>query len=281
MHWADKNATIVAAGLTLAFATWIVIAWRHSPYTFLQWCLYLTNTLFTRVLWRTETIGKLELPDHQGAVIVSNHRSGIDPLLIQLCTGDRIVHWLVAREYYEAIGISIVFRSLRSIPVNRGGIDTAATKTAIRYAQNGGLVGLFPEGRVNMTDELLLPGRPGAALIALRARVPVVPCYVENPPYDGTAMGSFFMAAKARVVMGRPIDLSAYYDREADRSVLQELTKTFLREIAQLAGVENFDARLAGRHWKPDANGEVADEARGSQHISGRPSRLAAEAANA
>jgi 1-acyl-sn-glycerol-3-phosphate acyltransferase len=261
MHWADKNAILIAAGLLLAFVSWIFVARRHSPYTFLQSCLYLTNTLFTRVLWRTETVGRLELPEDQGGVIVCNHRSGIDPLLIQLCTGDRIVHWLVAREYYQAPGISIVFRSLRSIPVNRGGIDTAATKTAIRYAQNGGLVGLFPEGRVNMTDELLLPGRPGAALIALRARVPVVPCYVENSPYDGTALGSFFMAAKARIIMGPPIDLSAYYDREGDRAVLQELTKLFLREIARLAGVEDFEARLAGRNWKPDANGEVPDEA--------------------
>ena len=260
MQWADRNAIIVAAGLFLAFVLWIVIARRHSRYTFLQSCLYLTNTLFTRVLWRAEIAGTLDLPDDQGAVIVCNHRSGIDPLLIQLST-DRIVHWLVAREYYQAFGISIVFNSLQSIPVNRGGIDTAATKMAIRYAQQGGLVGLFPEGRVNLTSELLLPGRPGAALIALRARVPVIPCYVEGPPYDGTALGSFFMAAKARVVMGRPIDLSPYYDREGDRAVLQELTILFLREIAKLAGVDDYDAKVAGRHWKPDANGEVVDEA--------------------
>ena len=88
-----------------------------------------------------------------------NHQSGIDPLLIQLC-GYPIVHWLVAHEYYNMFGISFLFRQLKSIPVNRGGIDTAATKMAIRYAQEGGLVGLFPEGRVNTTEALLLPGRP-------------------------------------------------------------------------------------------------------------------------
>jgi 1-acyl-sn-glycerol-3-phosphate acyltransferase len=248
MDPAAHTATIVCLAILAALALWIVVAWRSTRYTFFQFMLYLVNTFFTRVLWRTQVSGPLPIDAAQGAVIVSNHVSGIDPLLIQLCT-DRIVHWMVAREYYEMLGISFVFRTLRSIPVNRGGIDTAATKTAIRYAQQGGLVGLFPEGRVNTTDELLLPGRSGAALIALRARVNVIPCFVEGAPYDGTALGSFFMAAKARVTVGKPIDLSPYYGREGDKAVLQELTKTFLLEIAKLAGASDFQPKLAGRNW--------------------------------
>jgi 1-acyl-sn-glycerol-3-phosphate acyltransferase len=246
---AQQTALVILAILLAALALWIVAAWRATPYTFWQFCIYLLNTFFTRVLWRTQVIGTLDLPESQGAVIVSNHQSGIDPLLIQLCTF-RIVHWLVAREYFYMPVISIIFKQLESIPVNRGGIDTAATKMAIRYAQEGGLVGLFPEGRINLTDELLLPGRPGAALIALRARVPVVPCYVQGAPYDGTALGSFFMTAKARVTIGKPIDLSQYFARENDRTVLQDLTKLFLKEIARLAGAEDFKPQLAGRNWK-------------------------------
>jgi 1-acyl-sn-glycerol-3-phosphate acyltransferase len=256
-------ALIIFVALVSALVIWLIAAWRKTRYTFLQAFLYLVNISFTRVLWRTQVSGPLPIPDDQGAVIVSNHRSGVDPLLIQLCT-DRVVHWMVAREYYEMPGIWVVFRSLGSIRVNRGGIDTAATKMAIRLAQQGGLVGLFPEGRVNMTDELLLPGRPGAALIALKARVPVIPCFVEGAPYDGTALGSFFMSGKARVVVGQTIDLSDYYGREGDREVLQQLTKRFLVEIARLAGVDNYEAQLAGKNWKPGVekgNGENASEA--------------------
>ena len=246
---ADRTALVIFLAILAALVVWVVAARRATRYTFPQSCLYLVNAFFTRVLWRVRVSGPLPVPDNQGAVIVSNHRSGIDPLLIQLCT-DRVVHWMVAREYYQMPGISIVFRTLGSIPVNRGGIDTAATKMAIRLAQQGGLVGLFPEGRVNITESLLLPGRPGAAMIALRARVPVIPCFVADSPYDGTALGSFFMRAKARVVIGEPIDLSEYYGREGDRTVLQELTKKFLVEIAKLAGEPQFEAKLAGRDWK-------------------------------
>lgn len=254
-----RPAILIALALLAALVVWILVEWRKTRYTFSQACLYLVNAFFTRVLWRTQVSGPLPVAENQGAVIVCNHRSGIDPLLIQLCT-HRVVHWMVAREYYQAPGMSIVFRSLQSIPVNRGGIDTAATKLAIRMAQQGGLIGLFPEGRVNVTDELLLPGRPGAALIALKARVRVIPCFVQGPPYDGTALGSFFMAAKTRVIVGEPIDLSDYYGRESDKTILPELTKRFLAEIAKLAGAPDFEPKLAGRHWKPgDENSDGAD----------------------
>ena len=260
MNPATRTAYFVLAFALVAFVVWIIVSWRRTRYTFAQAGLYLVNDFFTRLLWRTEVSGPLPIAEDEGAVIVCNHQSGIDPLLIQLCT-DRIVHWMVAREYYYSPGITFVFRTLRSIPVNRGGIDTAATKQAIRLCQQGGLVGLFPEARVNLTKALLLPGRSGAALIALKARVKVIPCWVRGAPYDGTALGSFFMAAKARVRVGQPIDISEYFGREGDKRVLEELTKRFLREIALLAGVSNFQPRTAGRNW-------AADEENGAEVIS-------------
>ncbi|MEX0678833.1 MAG: lysophospholipid acyltransferase family protein [Pirellulales bacterium] len=250
--------------LAAVLCGWIVYRWRQTRFTFFQAVLCLLNTFVTRVLWRAQISGPLPVAEDEGAVIVCNHTSGIDPMVIQLCT-DRVVHWMVAREYYNMPFASYAFRSVNSISVNRGGIDTAATKMAIRLAQDGGVVGLFPEGRVNTSDELLLPGRPGAALIALKARVKVIPCFVSGLPYDGTALGSFFMAGNARVTVGKPIDLSSYFGRDGDKTVLQELTKLFLVEIARLAGVDDFEPKLAGRHWKSgqdeeelDGNGEPA-----------------------
>jgi hypothetical protein len=70
-------------------------------------------------------------------------------------------------------------------------------------------------------------------------------------PYDGTALGSLFMAGKARLRIGKPIDLSRYRARDGEKAVLEELTKRFLVEIARLAGVDDLQPKLAGRHWKP------------------------------
>ena len=250
-------ATGIAIALTLALVVWILWGWRKTKFTFFQAFLNFLNILLTRILWRATTSGPLPVADDEGALIICNHTSGVDPMIIQLCT-DRVVHWMVAREYYEMPVLTHAFKAVDTIRVNRAGVDTAATKMAIRLAQQGGLVGLFPEGRVNTTDDLLLPGRPGAALIALRARVKVIPCFVQGVPYDGTALGSVFMAGKAHVTVGEPIDLSEYFDRDSDKAVLQELTKKFLVEIAKLSGATDFEPQLAGRNWKPGS--EAAED---------------------
>jgi 1-acyl-sn-glycerol-3-phosphate acyltransferase len=118
---------------------------------------------------------------------------------------------------------------------------------AIRYAQEGELVGILPEGRINRTERFLLPGRPGAALIALKARVPVIPCYIQGAPYDGTTLGCVFMPAKVTVRIGEPIDVSEFYGREDEREVLEQVTRRLLCAIAALAGQPDFQPELAGK----------------------------------
>lgn len=237
---------LIAAGLAL----YTFRVYQKYSYTPVQFPIYMFCFVMTRVLWRAEIQGRLPFGAGQGAVIVSNHIGPIDPAFIALASG-RPVHWMVAREYFEHPLYAWAFRILQCIPVNRGGIDTASTKLAVRYASQGDLVGLFPEGRINASDKFLLPGRPGAALIALKARVPVVPCYVQGSPFDGSAFGFFFIPAKTRIVVGKPIDLSEYIDRDGHREVLEELTRRFLVEIAMLAGRPDFEPELAGRNWKP------------------------------
>ncbi len=253
----EMMSVIVLAGFGIALLCWAVIAIRRSPYSPLQSAIYLANILLTRVLWRTTIDG--DFPDlaGQGAVVVCNHGSSIDPFFIQLTPG-RVVHWMVAREFTDFLPFRAFFRACGSIPTNRAGIDTASTKAAIRYASQGELVGMLPEGRVNSTPKVLLGGRPGAALVALKARVPIVPCYIRDAPYDGTFWGCFFMTAKVHLTVGQPIDLSNYFDRRKEDGVLQEVTLLILSEIAALAGEPDFEPELAGRRWKPGMEDDAA-----------------------
>ncbi len=239
-----------------ALAAWAWMMWRDFRglrYTPGQYPVFIFNRLMTRLLWRAEISAPLPVKPGEGAVIVCNHIGPIDPAFIAL-GADTSVHWMVAREFCEMPGLRTFFRTVQAIPVGRGGVDTASTKLAIRYAAGGDLLGLFPEGRINETERLLLPGRPGAALIALKARVPVIPCHIADSPYDGTIFGFFLLPTHTRVTVGEPIDLSPYYDRASDRGVQMELTKLFLREIARLGGVDAYEPELAGRNWKTAVN---------------------------
>ncbi|MBX7168368.1 MAG: 1-acyl-sn-glycerol-3-phosphate acyltransferase [Pirellulales bacterium] len=227
----------------------------RTHYNWVQFPFWLIYLFFTRLVWRAKISGPVPIPDGQGAVIVCNHSCPIDPAFIQMGV-HRTVHWMVAREYSLRPGLAGMMRALGVIPCNRNGIDTAATKMAIRYAEQGGLVGMFPEGRINDTPAVLLPGRPGVALIALRAKVPVVPCYVKGAPYDGTSWGCFFMFARVRLTVGEPMDFSAYYGRDQDKAVLAEVTCEVMRAMARLAGANDFEPQLAGRRWKPGMEDE-------------------------
>ena len=242
-------AWCVLLGLGAAIGWTTSKAIQRMPFTVPQAFLFGCNFFLVRILWRASVQGTLDLSPRQGAVIVSNHRAPVDPTFLYLST-QRIVHWMVAKEYCVLPILSWFFRVTECIPVSRGGIDTKATKMAIRYAQQGGVVGMFPEGRINKTGDVLLPGRPGAAMIALRARVPIVPMHVNGSPFDGTIFGCLFMAARVRLTIGKPIDLSPWYDCGDQRDVQQTITLRMLKEIANLAGQPDFEPRLAGRNYR-------------------------------
>lgn len=239
-------AGALAAGVLLTF---FLLGWKRTNYRFPQYVMYRFVRYLVCWQWRTELPERLTFDVSRGAVIVCNHRSSIDPFFIQAML-DRRALWMVAREYVENPAFGWFLRLCDVIPTNRNGIDIASTRSAIRQAKAGNLVGMLPEGRINTTDELLLPGRPGPVVVALRARVPIIPCYIFDPPYAGTVWSPFFRRARARVVVGNPIDLSEYHENGGKNGVAGELTLRVLKEIAALAGHPEFEPQIAPRIWK-------------------------------
>jgi 1-acyl-sn-glycerol-3-phosphate acyltransferase len=233
--------------------------WLRFPLSAAQTFWYLVNVAVAKVFWRAKISGPLLIPPDQGALIVCNHRAPIDPCFIELATR-RVVRWMVAEEYFRQRAFGWFLRMAEAIPTRRGGIDTACTRAAIRYAREGGLVGIFPEGRINRTDAVLLPGRSGAVLIALKARVPILPCFVRGSRYTRSVGASIFQRAKVELLVGERIDISEYYGRDGDREVLDALTRRVLKEIARLGGYPDFEPEVASRGSKSvDADADTPE----------------------
>jgi 1-acyl-sn-glycerol-3-phosphate acyltransferase len=229
---------------------WLVFQKRKTEYTWPQFLFWILAGCLTRFLWRATYENSMPEEVNSGAVIVSNHHSGVDPFFLQvLCK--RPIRWMVAKEYCEHRAFGRMLRVCEVISVSRGGIDTAATKTAIRHVEQGGLLGMFPEGRLNMTEEFMLPVRPGAVLVALRAGKPLLPCYIAGSPTRGTAMSSFFMRARVKVSFGKLIDVAEYKDVQRNEELASEIMTRLLLEIARLAGREDYEPQFAGRKWRP------------------------------
>jgi 1-acyl-sn-glycerol-3-phosphate acyltransferase len=237
------------------FVGTVCFIWRNiasKDFTLPQWCLWVSCIFITRVLWCVR-IPRLEIATRErGVVFIANHRSSIDPFYFQ----SRLffpMHWMVAREYCEHPAFRWFLKQCEVIPVNRGGVDIRSTKSAINLAQQGGAVGMFPEGRINTTDRLMLPVRPGVVLTALRANALIVPCHIEGSPFDKTAWSPFFMAARVRIRVGTPIDLNGEDAERFKQDEAGKCMREIVRQIALLANQPDFEPQLAGRRWKPDS----------------------------
>lgn len=191
--------------------------------------------------WRANS--RCPFPTEGGGLIIANHRSPIDPIVLWTNhhfgrsgnTGFRIISFIMAREYYEQPWLKWGFKLMQSIPVERDGEDSVPLKTALRYLREGKLLAVFPEGRINLEDQrVLLPGDPGVAWLALRAQVPVYPVFIEDAPGGDHMLQPFYTPARVRVNYGAPIDLSQYHGKRYTHSVLTHVTDELMEALAAL-----------------------------------------------
>lgn len=202
---ADVIAIVWLLSLLVLAAAYAARLYRQSDYDTWESCLYLPTYLVGRLLWRVSfTNQPPAVLRTSGGVLAANHRSSVDPFFVQLAARRR-VHWMVAKEYCQHFAFGPLLRALQVIPTNRSGMDTAATKTALRITKAGRLVGMFPEGRINQTDAPLLALRSGAALVACRSQVPLIPLWIEGSPLGKSVWSPLFMPARVRITFGQPI----------------------------------------------------------------------------
>lgn len=250
---------LVALGVCAALIVgWLIYLRIFSRFGPLQALIWGVAFVVVRWQWRAKLPRSLPIPEDQGCVIVCNHRSSVDPFFLQTVC-HRKIYWMVAREYVTHPLMGLFLRVCEVIPVGRSGVDTAATKAALRHTAAGGIVGMFPEGRLNLTEQILLPCRPGAVVVALKSKVPLLPVYIKGSPFNRTAWSPFFMRANAEVRVGPLIDVAEFYGREGDTEIVQQIMLRVLKEIAILADQPDFEIKLAGRNWKPTAEEVAAD----------------------
>jgi 1-acyl-sn-glycerol-3-phosphate acyltransferase len=157
---------------------------------------------------------------------------------------------MVAALYAPDTLLGRLLAGLETISIKKSGQDLGAIKAAIGYARRGELVGMMPEGNVNKSEQFMMPVRPGAIVVALSAGVPVVPCYIEDAPYHPVPWRPLFKFARVKVRVGQAIDLSMHYGKQGDAKLVAEIAVECIRQIAVLAGNQEFEPQIAGRAWK-------------------------------
>ena len=175
------------------------------------------------------------LPPQGPCIMVSDHRSGVDSVILSVLTRRR-VRFLVAREYYEMPVLHRMFRALRCIPVKRDGADFGGTKQALRALRAGEVIGIFPQGGIRRQGEPF-EGKAGVALLALRGRAAVVPIHIEGSPNLDSVFGAVFTPSRTVIHVGPPLSFeksSSGTSGKTSRAELERVTEAIFDAIGSL-----------------------------------------------
>jgi 1-acyl-sn-glycerol-3-phosphate acyltransferase len=144
-------------------------------------------------------------------LVIANHRTWADPIYLCCVLKHGQPHFMAKKELFKIPLLNLLIRALGAYPVNRGGADVGAIKHTIEMLKAGVCVGMFPQGhRYNKVDPRKTPVKTGAAMIALKAGVPVLPVFIK------VKNNKHFFLCRKEVIVGKPISIEEMnYDPEA------------------------------------------------------------------
>jgi cytidylate kinase len=169
-----------------------------------------------RCMFRMEVKGAENIP-HIGAVLlVSNHRSNLDPFFVGVAF-PRQIHFMAKAELWKIKALGRLIDLLGTFPVNRGEADRNAVKRALDTLAAGAVVGMFPEGHRQRSGQL---GQiqAGVSLFALRDGVVTIPMIVDGT--ERVVRKGLLRLTRVSVTFGSPLELPGNDVPRSQRSLL-------------------------------------------------------------
>lgn len=161
------------------------------------------------------------------AIIVSNHTSIFDYAVFLFVFYGRTLRYQMAEVLFKKAVLGTYLKCMGGIYVDRDSNDYGFLDKSQEILERGGVVGIFPEGRIPEGFESKpLEFKPGAVRLALSANVPIIPVYTN---------GSYFSKKRARVMIGTPVFASELYDEKEDYGTnLKRITGKIREKVVSL-----------------------------------------------
>src|SRR5438067_10314676 len=122
---------------------------RSLPWRYLQ----ILARVLTTLLFDLKVYGRRNVPPRGGVLIVSNHQSYLDPVLLAVPL-ERPLNYIAKSELFENVWFGRFLRSLNAFPVRQGAGDVGAVRETIQRLKEGHLLNIYPEGSRTETGEI-------------------------------------------------------------------------------------------------------------------------------
>lgn len=172
------------------------------------------------LLYRPEFEGRNNIPKSGSVILAGNHTNNLDAA-IMLAGPTRVVHMLAKKELFKSKISNAFFRSMGCIPVDRKIHDENAKSEAIEVLKNNEVIGIFPEGTVNRTNDIILPFKYGAVSFAKKTGAYIVPF---------TITGKYKLFRRSiKITYGKPYKVTDDLEIENEK-LMNIITKMLIKE---------------------------------------------------
>jgi len=180
-----------------------------------------------KLFFRLKVTGQENIPQDGSFIIVANHSSLLDPVILGISIKPKII-FVAAAYLFKISWLSYLLRKANSIPV-QGENDISSLKRALKILQRGGVLGIFPEGGVDRQKDDL-PIKAGAAYLATKVGVPIVPIKIKGAD-KALPRGEKFIRSlnKIEVEIKRPIYCSRHTNK--NKEIIKRVVESYIKEI--------------------------------------------------
>ncbi len=155
------------------------------------------------VVFQIRVRGREHVPAAGGALVMSNHQSHLDPVLVGLAT-DRRLNYLARQTLFRFAPFRWLISSLDAIPLDREGLGLNGLKETLKRLKRGEMVLIFPEGTRTRDGEVGV-FKPGFCALARRAGVPLLPVGIDGAFNSWPRSRPLPLPATIHIQFGEPL----------------------------------------------------------------------------
>ena len=183
-----------------------------------------------KLFFRLKVTGQQNIPQDGPFIIVANHSSLLDPVILGVSVRPKVI-FIAAAYLFEIPWLGYLLRKANSIPIYRehNTNNINSIKQALKILQKGGVLGIFPEGGVDRQKDDL-PIKAGAAYLATKVGVPIVPIKIKGADKVLPRGAKFIRSLnKIEVEIKKPIFCSRHTNK--NKEIIKRVVESYIKEI--------------------------------------------------